>query len=537
MGLRPHQILAVDGIQEEYGNGNKSVMLCMPTGAGKSHVFAHIGERVANKGKTAMVLVNRRELLEQAEEKFKELGIQPSIIMSGYKQTHKSSIYIASVDTLKNRDYPKLSMLFVDEAHIANFRPSVNYYKEQGTHICGFSGTPVSTRAHNLSEMYQALVNPIEIPALITNGFLSTPTYYTAKTELGKINKSMGDFDNKQLFNAYDKPGVYQDCIQKFLQHASNDITMVFCVNREHTIKTFEVFIQAGINATYVVSGMPIEERKRRIKAFKAGFYQVLINCGICTTGFDYPAVSCVIVDRDTASIALWLQIVGRASRVIKGIKNTFKVIDMGSHLSRAGIGFWEEEREWSLTPPEKRSESLSIAPTKECPEPIVGVHIDLAAKHGCGATIHASLMQCPHCGFEFPKAIPKLKDDEFVEVEYRRVKMERMVATYKHKDYHKVPEDMLVEFGEKMGFKPDWAKIELARRKTGKKIVTLKGYSGDDYFVKLKEVQKYYNKDQKIPADRFVFHSENKSHINFTWVGTEIKAVENAEEAAGFVQ
>ncbi len=110
------------------------------------------------------------------------------------------------------------------------------------------------------------------------------------------------------------------------------------------------------------------------------------------------------------------------------------------------------------------------------------------------------------------------------------------MVAKYKIDDYYKVPEDMLVEFGEKKNFKPDWAKIELARRKSGKKTVALKGYSGDDYFIKLKEVQKYYNKEQIIPADRFVFHSETKTHINFTWTGTEIKANQNAEEVANII-
>ncbi len=158
MGLWPHQIKAINGLQERYAAGDKSVMICMPTGSGKAHVFADVGERVSSKGKTAMVLVNRIELLEQAEQKFIDLGIRPAIIASGYKSPHKSSIHIASVDTLRNRDYPKLSMLFVDEAHIANFKPVVKYYLEQGTHICGLSATPVSTWSHNLSELYQSLL-------------------------------------------------------------------------------------------------------------------------------------------------------------------------------------------------------------------------------------------------------------------------------------------------------------------------------------------------------------------------------------------
>src|SRR5690625_1732185 len=93
--------------------------------------------------------------------------------------------------------------------------------------------------------------------------------------------------------------------------------TIVIYVNKEHILKTTKEFQLAGVKSDQILSGD--KKRDEKIEAYRNNELQVLLNCDIATTGFDIPDIQCVVVNRSTASLPLWLQMVGRGSRTAPG--------------------------------------------------------------------------------------------------------------------------------------------------------------------------------------------------------------------------
>jgi superfamily II DNA or RNA helicase len=136
------------------------------------------------------------------------------------------------------------------------------------------------------------------------------------------------------------------------------------------------------------------------LKAFKDGYISVLVNCGILTKGYNEPSIQCVVVNRATTSLALWLQMVGRGSRLFPG-KKDFLLLDFGGNHTRPGLGMWNKYRVWELNPPKKKIES--VAPCKSCQK--------------CQAIVPASARVCEFCGSEFEKPNAELKEGVMIEV------------------------------------------------------------------------------------------------------------------------
>ena len=61
--LRPYQEEARTKIKDEWDKGNKKTLLVLPTGCGKTIVFAMIASDMVKKGKRVLILAHRAELL------------------------------------------------------------------------------------------------------------------------------------------------------------------------------------------------------------------------------------------------------------------------------------------------------------------------------------------------------------------------------------------------------------------------------------------------------------------------------------------
>ena len=69
MELREYQQEAKEGIFAEWGKGIKRTLLVLPTGCGKTIVFAKVAEDCVRSGDRVLILAHRGELLEQAADK------------------------------------------------------------------------------------------------------------------------------------------------------------------------------------------------------------------------------------------------------------------------------------------------------------------------------------------------------------------------------------------------------------------------------------------------------------------------------------
>jgi superfamily II DNA or RNA helicase len=379
---------SVGQVQRAFASGSKRVILCLPTGAGKTVIFSDIAARAAAKGKRVAILTHRRELLSQAGK--------------------LNSCEVLMVETLNNQikrglDLSQYDLLVIDEAHIGNFRKVLQGFKG---FVIGATATPVSNPP--LKDSYNDIVCPVGIESLIGQGWLAVPnTYAMHPVDTSKLQTARGEYTEASLDDAFNRPKVYEGVVQEFLKGWADKKAIVFCVNISATINTAEAFAkELGAARVYAVhSKQSPQERTALIDQFTASQDGILVNCGIATTGFDCPDIDVVVVNRATKSVALWLQMVGRASRRTS-TKSAFTILDFGENVTR--LGFWQEPRDWAqiFLHPKKKGEG--VAPVKDC----------LA----CGFVAYASARICANCGAEFAPN-PKTEAEVLAELKLMQYK------------------------------------------------------------------------------------------------------------------
>ena len=418
MELRPYQIQSVEQLRDAMKK-HKHVVLCLPTGAGKSVIFSELVRLTAHKSKRVLVLTHRIELFTSTFRHLENRGIVPEVISPQHPNPNPFSLVIvAMVETLQKRIkrglqlYPDL--LIIDEAHFGNFTKIIEAFPE--SYIIGVTATPVGKHFH---KHYTKIVSNADIPYLVENKFLMPCRCYQMEDDLSDVKvTSMGEYENDSLFNHYNKKTLYDGVVYQWVNLVPNKKTLVFNVNIAHTIAMSDAFNAKGIDSRYVTSLTPAKEREQILADFKNGLFPVLNNCGILTTGYDEPSIEAIIMNRATLSLPLWLQCQGRGSRPF-GNKTHFTVIDFGLNVDQHGL--WDAHRVWSLKPPRKKKLSEAM-PIKTCKQ--------------CRAVLHTKISICPYCGYEFEQkekeltdGIPVLKTSGYAPEKISAASLEKIVS------------------------------------------------------------------------------------------------------------
>jgi superfamily II DNA or RNA helicase len=439
MNLRDYQVNAKDLIKNFFVRGHKRVVLCMPTGAGKTVTFAFMVMEATKKGKKCMILCDRKELISQAQDKLRHFGID-SIAINPKWKGQTGLCYVASVDTLRNREIPEIDLLIVDEAHKSSFDSTLLRIHES-VFVIGATATPIRKgNQKSLSDFYTQIVEPITIKQLLDQKHLVNARIFSNKLDMSDVSKKMGEFDSKEMFKKFDTPTLYDKVVENYIKYANNTKAICFCVNVAHSLETTAQFNRHGIKAIHLDGTTPHHEREQIIKDFQKGKFQILCNCSVLTTGFDEPSIETVIVNRATLSLELWLQMIGRGSRLFPN-KEIFQILDMGGNVHRHG--FYDDVRKWSL---QKKAKQQGVAPTKQC--------------KCCDSIVPASAVICQYCGAEFPVKEKEKKEVDFVEVkkkEKKEVIIQRGWVTPQI-DYRKATLEELKEYAKMKGYKEGWA-------------------------------------------------------------------------------
>jgi len=401
MELRPYQEALILQIKSEFAKGKKKVIMQSATGSGKTVTFVELTKRTLQKDRNSSVLIftNRTELQKQAERTLKNAGIETHLLSAGSILTElKPGCTVAMVETFNRReiDTSRLKLAIIDEVHLGNFRKIIP--KLGNAFIVGATATPISSKKDApLKNDYESIVTGISIQQLIKSGYLAKPSYFhLVPKNIDKLRIENGEFSDDSQIKVFEDAELYADLIREF-QKFSDKKTIVFCNSISTTKAVTAQFQAAGFKADYVVSG--IDTRQDVFSDFSANKLQILVNCGIATTGFDEPSIECVIIYRATKSLTLYLQMIGRGSRTTEA-KKTFTVLDFGKNIVRHG--FWHDEIDWvdKFANPDKKSDG--VAPVKEC--------------KSCGALIHATATKCEHCGAEVQKKV-KIKNETEAEL------------------------------------------------------------------------------------------------------------------------
>jgi superfamily II DNA or RNA helicase len=378
---------------------NKRVILCSPTGSGKTVIFSHLVSKAKERGKRVLIVTDRTELLTQSGGALAAHDIKPEKVEQGSKPDLKSQIFIGMVETINRRlakpEYVewlgKFDLIIFDEAHKQAFNKLFAHISKD-TYVIGATATPYRDGNQEcLSEKYGAIVEVITISELIEQGFLSKPRSFGAKVDLSEVKTLAGEYDANSLAYQYDKQKIYQGVVRNYRKICDSKKTLAFCPNIASSKQLLNEFVQSGYDAKHLDSEMSNAERASVLSWYAATPNAILCNVGILTTGFDSPETECVILYRATKSLPLFLQMCGRGARTT-ATKSEFFILDFGDNIKKHG--FWEGEREWDLVKKKKKGEG--VAPVKSCPE--------------CEYLLQVSIMLCPECGhiFQARKETPK---------------------------------------------------------------------------------------------------------------------------------
>ena len=385
--LRDYQDSAVAEIRESYRAGNRSVLFVMATGSGKTVAFSYIVAASQRLGKRCLVLVHRRELVEQASRTFDSFGIEHGLIMSG-RSRNLLPVQIAMVGTVVRR-LDKIAapdFIVVDEAHhalAATYRKIIDAYP--AAKILGVTATPQRTDGAGLGDVFGSMVVGPSMRSLIEREALAPYSLFgpPAKVDLSGVKTVRGDYDQKQLAREMDKATVTGDAVEHYRRIVGDGLALAFCVGREHAEHVAEAFRLAGIPAERIDGSMHIAEREAILGRFESGETRVMTSADLISEGFDVPAVEAAILLRPTQSVILYLQQVGRALRPSPGKEKAYIIDHVGNFRLH---GFPDDEREWSLEGRKKgERRELGKIPVTTC--------------KACFAAYRPHLPTCPHCG------------------------------------------------------------------------------------------------------------------------------------------
>jgi len=399
--LREYQTETIRAIKNSMKGGNRKVVLCSPTGSGKTVQFSHMVSEHIKRGGRALVVTDRIELMKQANGAFSKLGLSPELITAGSKPDLTLGCHVAMVETLAIRaeKYANFiasrTMIIFDEAHRTAFDKLMPYIAKD-TFVIGATATPHRSGAQaSMDGFYTDIVQTIDTPQLIELGFLADADTYGIEIDLKGIKKVAGEYDPKQLAARYEERRVFDGVIENYNRICPNTKALAFCSNIDSAVSLCTEMRSAGLNARHLDSTHSPDLRNGTLHWFKHTNNAILVSVGILTTGFDEPTIETIILYRATTSLPLFLQMVGRGSRTTE-TKKRFTILDFGNNVKEHN--FWEAERIWSLE--KKPRKKLDVAPVKECPK--------------CHAMLSVAVTVCKYCNHDFKQKKEDVPKGEF---------------------------------------------------------------------------------------------------------------------------
>ena len=324
--LRPYQQQARDRIHAEWDAGHTRTLLVLPTGTGKTIVFASVAADQVRAGDRVLILAHRGELLEQAADKLQ----RPTGLVSAVEKAESTCldswyrVVVGSVQTLQRparlerfpRDY--FGTIIIDEAHHAitdGYRRILDYFS--GAKVLGVTATPDRGDMRNLGEVFDSLAFEYKLTDAIKEGYLCKIMAQTIPLQLDitSVTMSGGDYAVGDLGTALDP--YLEQIAAEMARRCKSRKTVVFLPLIKTSQKFRDLLNTYGFRAAEV-NGQS-DDRRQVLADFDAGKYNVLCNSMLLTEGWDCPSVDCVVVLRPTKVRSLYSQMVGRGTRLSPG--------------------------------------------------------------------------------------------------------------------------------------------------------------------------------------------------------------------------
>ena len=333
--------------------GNE-ILIC-PTGSGKSIIIAKIATELVQSGKV-LILQPSKEILHQNFTKFISHGYRAGIYSASAGMKYIDDVTFCTIGSIakKHHLFQTFKYILVDECHLVNAEEGMYHALIKTldhTKVLGLTATPYRLSAgmdgamlkfitRTLPRIFNRVAYSIQNDILFNAGYLAPLNYYSfSKIDRNKLetNSKGTDFTDASLkayYRQINMVGITIDYANRLLAKRNN--LLVFCALISEAYE-----VSKSVPGSVVLTGeTPGAERDKILAKFKKGEIKCVVNVGVLTTGFDYPALEAVLIARSTMSLALYYQIIGRIMRPFKYADGTTKtgwVVDLGGNIELFG--------------------------------------------------------------------------------------------------------------------------------------------------------------------------------------------------------
>jgi DNA repair protein RadD len=406
--LRPYQEQAISDLFEYWSSGKGiAPLVVISTGGGKSRVMASFIERVLQESPYIhiMVLAHVRELVQQNYDEFIALcpNANAGIYSAGlHSRDMKNSVIFAGIQSVYNKvfQFPyKIDIVIIDEAQSISPNENTRYGKflkdvktaSPRVVIWGTTATPYRTNDGVLFEgkdrLFDGIAHCTDLKYLIKEGYLVPIVSKSGvkKIDLKDVHIQAGDYNQRELAHAASDPELIKLAVEEIVQYGkSRRAWLVYCSGIAHAERVANEIRKHGVDCKVLTGQTKLEERDKIVSDFRNGKLKCICNVGVLTIGFNAPITDMICLLFSTISTGKYVQVVGRGARTYPG-KTECLLLDYGENVLKHGL--------LDEIDPIRTKDTFGVVksppPMKDCPK--------------CKAIIHARVMKCPACGYDFP--------------------------------------------------------------------------------------------------------------------------------------
>lgn len=326
---RSYQVAARDAVMADFANGISRCVVSSPTGTGKTEFAFLLGKQFARR----MFVFPTIELVEQTVKRARLRWPDATVdLEQGYnKAAGDSDTICASIQSLMSRErykkfLGKVDLLVIDECHWGFTQTQhriIMEFVESGAKVVGLSATPY-VRGGILS-FWEKLSFQYTIRDATDDGYL-VPCEITqlrcTEMDLSAFRLGGGsDYNGVELDSILRREAVALEFCEGLARYYGGLCSIGFCHSIGQAEQMREILsARYGIRTSIVHSKMPAEERDRNMQEFFSGKNPVILNVGVLILGFDWPGVRNVFQFKPTASLARYIQQIGRGTRPEPGV-------------------------------------------------------------------------------------------------------------------------------------------------------------------------------------------------------------------------
>ena len=373
MKLRDYQKTAVEKVLECWKDF-KSCLIVLPTGCGKTVVFAEIirrclAEQISEAKspdgspkkeidiydiddddeeeeekrpvKRAMILAHREELITQARDKVSAItGEDVQIEMGAFEVKPMFSemppVVVSTVQTqctgrMKKFNPNDYGILVIDEAHHATAKSYRNcidhYFQNPDCRLVGVTATPDRADETALGQVFETVAFEYSVTNAIHDGWLVPVKQRLVKVnslDFSNVTTCAGDFNQGELAQVLEEEHNLHAIAVPTMEICGDRRAIIFAASVRQAERICEIINRGNEDwiakngakrAEWVCGKTEKVERRTILDNFKNGKIQFVVNVGVLTEGFDDAGVSVVVMARPTKSRALYAQMAGRATR------------------------------------------------------------------------------------------------------------------------------------------------------------------------------------------------------------------------------